>query len=88
MSDSTNKKPSRYVESRIRLMMDSIDTPREDREHVYMPVALALVYFPSRDVKLDPTESFIHKSGNFQLNNMVIEHTEVRRDPISTGGGA
>ncbi|MPR37174.1 replication protein RepA [Salmonirosea aquatica] len=63
-----NKKPSRYAESRIRLMMDSIDTPREERDHIYMPVALAHVYFPRRDTKLDPTESYIHRSGNFQLN--------------------
>lgn len=68
MSNTEHKRPSRYVESRIRLMMDSIETPREDREHLYMPVALAHVYFPRRDVKLDPTESYIHKSGDFQLN--------------------
>jgi hypothetical protein len=68
MEEEKPKRPSRYVESRIRLMMDSMDTPREEREHVYMPVALAHVYFPRRDVKLDPTESYIHRSGNFQLN--------------------
>ncbi|WP_138995280.1 replication protein RepA [Larkinella sp. C7] len=68
MSSVEHKKPSKYVESRIRLMMDSIETPREEREHLYMPVALAHVYFPRRDVKLDPTESYMHKSGNFQLN--------------------
>jgi hypothetical protein len=68
VSDKEHKKPSRYVESRVRLVLDSMDTPREEREHIYMPVALAHVYFPRRDVKLDPTESYIHKSGNFQLN--------------------
>ena len=68
MSDTAPKKPSRYVESRIRLMMDSIETPRDEREHLYMPVALAHVYFPRRDAKLEPTESYIHRSGNFQLN--------------------
>ena len=68
MSDDEHKRPSRYVESRIRLVLDSMDTPREEREHLYMPVALAHVYFPRRDVKLDPTESFVHDSGNFKLS--------------------
>lgn len=68
MSDAEHKKPSKYVESRIRLVLDSMDTPREEREHLYMPVALAHVYFPRRDVKLDPTESYTHRSGDFQLN--------------------
>jgi hypothetical protein len=43
------KKPSRYVEGRLRLITESFNTPREDREHLYMPVALAHVYFPRRD---------------------------------------
>lgn len=68
MIDSEEKKLSKYAESRMRLIMDSFNTPPEDREHLYMPVALAHVYFPRRDVKLAPTESYTHKSGNFQLN--------------------
>ncbi|MCE6993185.1 replication protein RepA [Dyadobacter sp. CY323] len=68
MSEEKPLKMSKYAESRHKLIMDSFNTPREDREHLYMPVALAHVYFPRRDVKLDPTESFIHKSGHFQLN--------------------
>ena len=69
MSDTNEpQKLSRYAESRVRLVMDSFNTLPEDREQVYMPVALAHVYFPRRDVRLDPTESYIHKSGHFQLN--------------------
>jgi len=68
MSENDEKKLSRYAESRMRLVMDSFNTHPDDREHLYMPVALAHVYFPRRDVKLDPTESYIHKSGDFQLN--------------------
>ena len=68
MSENNEKKLSRYAESRMKLVMDSFNTPVEEREHLYMPVALAHVYFPRRDVKLDPTESYIHKSGDFQLN--------------------
>lgn len=68
MNDLNTKKPSRYAESRMRLVMENFNTPADQREHLYMPVALAHVYFPRRDVKLDPTESYIHRSGDFQLN--------------------
>ncbi|MBC3794968.1 replication protein RepA [Spirosoma utsteinense] len=68
MSDQTDKnKPSRYVQSRMRLVMESFETPREERQHLYMPVALAHVYFPRRDAKLEPTESWKHTSGDFSL---------------------
>jgi hypothetical protein len=68
MSDQNDKiKLSKYAESRHRLIMDSFNTPREEREQVYLPVALAHVFFPRRDVKLDPTESYVHQSGNYEL---------------------
>ncbi|OZI05515.1 hypothetical protein BWI93_24945 [Siphonobacter sp. BAB-5385] len=66
--DSDNeKKLSRYAESRMRLVMDSFNTPRDEREHLYMPVALAHVFFPRRDVKLAPAKSWKHSSGDFSL---------------------
>lgn len=68
MSEEKPPKMSKYAESRHRLIMDSFKIERDDREQLYMPVALAHVYFPRRDVKLDPTESYVHKSGHFQLN--------------------
>ena len=34
---------------------------------MYMPVALAHVYFPRRDAKLSPAESWKHSSGDFSL---------------------
>lgn len=68
MADNKEDKLSKYAESRMRLVMDSFNTLPDNREHLYMPVALAHVYFPRRDVKLDPTESYVHRSGDFQLN--------------------
>lgn len=68
MNDSNEqKKPSRYAESRAKLVMDSFNTPAEERQHLYMPVAMAHVYFPRRDAKLAPTESWKHECGDFSL---------------------
>lgn len=83
MSDQTDKKkPSRYAESRLRLIMENFDTPREEREHLYMPVALAHVYFPRRDAKLAPTESWKHTSGDFSLRikQMSVENPRTGED--------
>lgn len=68
MSENNDNKPSKYAESRHRLIMESFYTERDDREQVYLPAALAHVFFPRRDLKLDPTESFVHKSGNYELS--------------------
>lgn len=68
MSEKEKIKLSKYAESRLQLVMDSYEIDREDREQVYLPAALAHVFFPRRDVKLDPTESYVHKSGNYELS--------------------
>ncbi|CCH57680.1 plasmid encoded RepA protein (plasmid) [Fibrisoma limi BUZ 3] len=82
MSDKPNKKPSRYAESRTRLVMESFHTPADEREHLYMPVALAHVYFPRRDAKLGPTESWKHQSGNFSLRikQVSVENPRTGQD--------
>lgn len=67
MSDKEPVNLSRYAKSRVQLVMDSFHTPPEERQHLYMPVALAHVYFPRRDAKLSPTQSWKHESGDFSL---------------------
>lgn len=78
MSENDHKPPSRYAESRLQAIVDSFNTPREEREHVYMPVALAHVFFPRRDEKLGPAESWKHTSGNFSLRIKQISVEDPR----------
>ncbi|RDB02299.1 replication protein RepA [Runella aurantiaca] len=68
MSKEKDKlKLSKYAESRHRLIMDSFNTPREEREQVYLPASLAHVYFPRRDPKSDPDSPFVHSNGHYKL---------------------
>lgn len=79
MSDNNEiQKLSKYAESRMRLVMDGFNTLPEDREHLYMPVAMAHVYFPRRDPAnrvnkkgeklFKPGQSWKHHSGDFSLS--------------------
>jgi hypothetical protein len=67
MEEKTPYKPSKYVESRVKLVMDSFNTDRDDREQVYLPASLAHVYFPRRDPKTDADSPFVHSNGHYKL---------------------
>lgn len=93
MSEKEDKqKLSKYAESRMRLVMEGFNTLPENREHLYMPVALAHVYFPRRDPanRVDkngekifkPGQSWKHHSGDFSLSikQLSVENPHTGED--------
>jgi hypothetical protein len=58
---------SRYVKSRIDLVLQARNIEPNELEQVYLPASLAHVYFPRRDPKTDADSPFVHSNGHYKL---------------------
>lgn len=58
---------SRYVKSRMELVLEARNIEPNELEQVYLPASLAHVYFPRRDPKLSNDQPYIHENGHYTL---------------------